>query len=304
MSDKVIPFYEDERWRTIPLNEMKIIKDFRAGLSAFFEAFKFMRENKLMHYFLYPLLITAILWLGGITLMTEAVDSLKQLTTTYLQIPSQELDPDAGFWQNALETLKSWVNAGSTTLVSIIVAIAFFILLFLTTKYVMLALLSPALALLSERTEEILLGNSYPFALRQFLKDVGRGVLVSVRNLFMESGLLLLIWIITLFIPFIVPFTAFLSVLITSYYYGYSMLDYVHERRKIPMSEGAKEVRSMKGSAVALGIALTLSVQVPLIGFILAGSSAMVSAVAAVMLERPRSSYDSVPSITTRSINR
>ncbi len=283
---------------------MKIIKDFRAGLSAFFEAFKFMRENKLMHYFLYPLLITAILWLGGITLMTEAVDSLKQLTTTYLQIPSQELDPDAGFWQNALETLKSWVNAGSTTLVSIIVAIAFFILLFLTTKYVMLALLSPALALLSERTEEILLGNSYPFALGQFLKDVGRGVLVSVRNLFMESGLLLLIWIITLFIPFIVPFTAFLSVLITSYYYGYSMLDYVHERRKIPMSEGAKEVRSMKGSAVALGIALTLSVQVPLIGFILAGSSAMVSAVAAVMLERPRSSYDSVPSITTRSINR
>jgi CysZ protein len=283
---------------------MKIIKDFRAGLSAFFEAFKFMRENKLMHYFLYPLLITAILWLGGITLMTEAVDSLKQLSTTYLQIPSQELDPDAGFWQNALETLKSWVNAGSTTLVSIIVAIAFFILLFLTTKYVMLALLSPALALLSERTEEILLGNSYPFALGQFLKDVGRGVLVSVRNLFMESGLLLLIWIITLFIPFIVPFTAFLSVLITSYYYGYSMLDYVHERRKIPMSEGAKEVRSMKGTAVALGIALTLSVQVPLIGFILAGSSAMVSAVAAVMLERPRSSYDSVPSITTRSINR
>ncbi|MDA0972810.1 MAG: EI24 domain-containing protein [Bacteroidetes bacterium] len=278
--------------------------DFRAGLSAFFEAFKFMRENKLMHYFLYPLLITAILWLGGITLMTEAVDSLKQLSTTYLQIPSQELDPDAGFWQNALETLKSWVNAGSTTLVSIIVAIAFFILLFLTTKYVMLALLSPALALLSERTEEILLGNSYPFALGQFLKDVGRGVLVSVRNLFMESGLLLLIWIITLFIPFIVPFTAFLSVLITSYYYGYSMLDYVHERRKIPMSEGAKEVRSMKGTAVALGIALTLSVQVPLIGFILAGSSAMVSAVAAVMLERPRSSYDSVPSITTRSINR
>lgn len=257
-----------------------------------------------MHYFLYPLLITAILWLGGITLMTEAVDSLKQLSTTYLQIPSQELDPDAGFWQNALETLKSWVNAGSTTLVSIIVAIAFFILLFLTTKYVMLALLSPALALLSERTEEILLGNSYPFALGQFLKDVGRGVLVSVRNLFMESGLLLLIWIITLFIPFIVPFTAFLSVLITSYYYGYSMLDYVHERRKIPMSEGAKEVRSMKGTAVALGIALTLSVQVPLIGFILAGSSAMVSAVAAVMLERPRSSYDSVPSITTRSINR
>lgn len=283
---------------------MKIIKDFRAGLSAFFEAFKFMRENKLMHYFLYPLLITAILWLGGITLMTEAVDSLKQLTTTYLQIPSQELDPDAGFWQNALETLKSWVNAGSTTLVSIIVAIAFFILLFLTTKYVMLALLSPALALLSERTEEILLGNSYPFALGQLLKDVGRGVLVSVRNLFMESGLLLLIWIITLFIPFIVPFTAFLSVLITSYYYGYSMLDYVHERRKIPMSEGAKEVRLMKGTAVALGIALTLSVQVPLIGFILAGSSAMVSAVAAVMLERPRSSYDSVPSITTRSINR
>ncbi|MDA0714292.1 MAG: EI24 domain-containing protein [Bacteroidetes bacterium] len=278
--------------------------DFRAGLSAFFEAFKFMRENKLMHYFLYPLLITAILWLGGITLMTEAVDSLKQLSTTYLQIPSQELDPDAGFWQNALETLKSWVNAGSTTLVSIIVAIAFFILLFLTTKYVMLALLSPALALLSERTEEILLGNSYPFALGQFLKDVGRGVLVSVRNLFMESGLLLLIWIITLFIPFIVPFTAFLSVLITSYYYGYSMLDYVHERRKIPMSEGAKEVRSMKGTAVALGIALTLSVQVPLIGFILAGSSAMVSAVAAVMLERPRSSYDSVPSITTRRINR
>lgn len=283
---------------------MKIIKDFRNGLSAFFEAFKFMRENKLMHYFLYPLLITAILWLGGITLMTEAVDSLKQLTTTYLQIPSQELDPDAGFWQNALETLKSWVNAGSTTLVSIIVAIAFFILLFLTTKYVMLALLSPALALLSERTEEILLGNSYPFALGQFLKDVGRGVLVSVRNLFMESGLLLLIWIITLFIPFIVPFTAFLSLLITSYYYGYSMLDYVHERRKIPMSEGAQEVRSMKGTAIALGIALTLSVQVPLIGFILAGSSAMISAVAAVMLERPRSSYDSVPSIAIRSINR
>jgi CysZ protein len=261
----------------------------KRGLSAFFAGLTFIRKNKLLHYFIYPILITLLLWLGGIKVMTETVDWLKEITSTYLQLPVYETDPDAGFWTNSWETAKSWMNSGSVAIVSLIVGLVFMILMFLTTKYVMLALLSPALALISERSEEILTGNKYPFSLTRFLKDVGRGILISMRNMFMETTLLALLWIMSMFVPIVLPLTAVLSVFITSYYYGYSMIDYVHERKQIPMREGSMRIRDMKGIAIALGVCIALSVQVPVIGFILAGCASLMAAVAAVTLDQQAS---------------
>jgi len=265
---------------------MRFIKDFRQGLSAFLQAWSFMRKHGLMHYLLYPLFITVLLWLGGMKVMTESVSWLRTLTDSYLQIPIHEMDPESGFWQNSWETMKSWLNSGSGALLSIIVSLSFMILMFLTTKYVMLALLSPALAMISERAEEILSDCSYPFSLGRFLKDVGRGILVSLRNMFLETSLLILIWAASLFFPFILPATAILSLFITSYYYGFSMLDYLHERKQIPLGEGAQRIRGMKGVAVALGLGLALCIQIPLIGFILAGTASLMAAVAAVIMDK------------------
>ena len=255
------------------------------GLSAFFKGWSFIRKNGLTHYVLYPVLITLILWLVGVKAMTESIDWLKSLTLTYFQLPVQSVDPDAGFWKSSWETLKMWMNSGSTAIVSIIVSLVFIILMFLVTKYVMLALLSPALALISERTEEILYGRNYPFRLGRFIKDVGRGIFISLRNMFMESSLLLLIWVASLFVPVMLPVTAVLSVFITSYYYGYSMIDYMHERMEIPIQEGSARIRQKKGIAAALGIGIALSVQIPVIGFILAGCASLMAAVAAVTLD-------------------
>ena len=268
---------------------MRFLSDLKCGLSAFFAGLTFIRKNRLLHYFIYPILITLLLWLGGIKVMAETLDWLKEITNAYVQLPVYETDPDAGFWTNNWETAKTWVNSGSTAIASLIVGLIFILLMLLTTKYVMLALLSPALALISEQSEEILTGKKYPFTLSRLLKEVGRGILISMRNMFMETSLLALLWIISIFVPIVLPIPAVLSILITSYYYGYSMIDYLHERKQISMREGSMRIRDMKGIAISLGICIALTLQVPVIGFILAGCASLMAAVAAVKLDQQAS---------------
>ena len=87
-------------------------------------------------------------------------------------------------------------------------------------KYLVVIILSPLLAHLSQKTEQILTGNKYRFNLEQLIKDIRRGIRIALRNLIRQYFFFLLIFLIS-FIGWEDPKSApiFYLVFIISFYY-------------------------------------------------------------------------------------
>lgn len=156
----------------------------------------------------------------------------------------------------------------------------------LLAKYLILALLSPLLAYASERTEELVSGRTTPFRLGKWLKETARGVIMATRNGVIEGGITLLLWAGTLFLPLLAPFTAVLLWLVSCWFYGFSMFDYVHERRSLGIREGIRAAKRQRGTVMANGILFNLLMKVPVLGVITAPLLGAVGAVLADVPER------------------
>ncbi len=263
---------------------MTLIKDFRNGMKAFFNALGFIRKNNLSHYFIYPLILSILFWIGGLQIIGALVEFISD--AAYGRFDIDPATVEAGtfsfFWE-IWETLKGWYNEGYVVMLALLIRLIMWLIMIIFSKYVLLASLSPVLALLSERTEELVTGKKYPFSIQQLIKDSLRGILVAFRNFFAELGMLTLLWVITLTIPFLAPISAVLSLLIGSFYYGFSMIDYINERKKMSMREGFSYIRNHKGRSIALGLGIALGMSVPVIGFIIASFVSIIGAVAAVL---------------------
>ena len=133
-----------------------------------------------------------------------------------------------------------------------------------------------------EKTEEKLNGASYPFSMLQFLNDIMRSVAVTLRNFSLEFVLIIILLGFSLIPPLglILPFVLFF---ISTYFYGFSMVDYTLERRGIGISKSIKFIRNHSGSAMSLGTPLALVLLIPFLGSMLAGFIAIVSVVAATL---------------------
>jgi len=151
------------------------------------------------------------------------------------------------------------------------------------SKYVILILLSPVFAFLSEKVDEKLTGKQYPFDLFQLIKDVFRGVLIALRNLTIE---LFLIAILTLSSFFAGPLAILLVPvlwLISSYFYGFSMMDYTSERRKYSISNSVQFVRKNKGIALGNGMMYSVFDMIPVVGIVFAPINAVVGATISII---------------------
>ncbi len=103
-------------------------------------------------------------------------------------------------------------------------------------KYLFLILGSPLFAYLSEKTEAIMEGKDFPFSFQQMLNDVYRGIRLALQKYIMAIGIYDL-HINCFFFPVVGWITPLVMLFIECYYYGFSMLDYSCERRKLSASE-------------------------------------------------------------------
>ena len=145
-----------------------------------------------------------------------------------------------------------------------------------------LILLSPLLAYLSERTEAIIVGREYKFRLGQFIKDIIRGVIIASRNFFIE-----LFFVIVLFFLGLVPFLNLAAPIIlfaiSAYYYGFSFMDYCNERRRGSLKEGIRFIRKNKFIAIGNGAIFSIFLLIPYIGVVIASFVSVLSVVAATI---------------------
>lgn len=215
---------------------MQFFSNFFFGLKAYWKALIFVKDHKFYWYISIP----AICMLG----IYKIGEYLQQRHTA----PSVE---------NMNEIV--WY------LFHMLVEISIALLLMHFAKFLVVIILSPLLAHLSEKTERILTGNRYPFDFGQFMNDVKRGIRIALRNLLWQYFFFLIIFLVSM-LGWKDPKSApifYLIFVIAFYYYGFSFLDYINERRKLNIDESILFVRQHRGLAISIGLIYSLLILMP-----------------------------------------
>ena len=122
--------------------------------------------------------------------------------------------------------------------------------------FFLLLVLSPVFSLVSEETGKRLTGLEYRFSPAQLIKDVIRGLKITLRNLLYQYLAIALISIVLYFLPdtYIIQLAgSILIFLVTAYFYGFSILDYAMENLRMSYDASVEFVRNHPGYALGLG---------------------------------------------------
>jgi CysZ protein len=187
-------------------------------------------------------------------------------------------------WISIKTGLKNWVQQLQSGIIGFLfvlggsmVWLLLMLFYFSLFKYIWLILGSPVFAYLSEKTEAIIEGKDYPFSVTQLLKDIVRGIRLSLRNMLWQTVYTVSILFLSL-IPVVGWITPIFALLIECYYYGFSMLDYSMERHKKSPAESIFYIGTHKGLAIGNGMVFYLMHLIPFIGWMLAPAYAVVAA--------------------------
>lgn len=244
---------------------MGLFTNFSIGVNTYGEAHRFIVKNKLWGYVLLPgiinLLFLILLFVFGFSLM----DSITDYISDWLGLNKEY----TGFFKYLMAFLHFFIN--------IILKILLLIFYFAIYKYLILMILSPFLALLSEKVDKVIYNKDYPFNFKQFVHDVIRGIGLVIRNLVIEF-----LWIILFFFVSYIPVVGLLSpialFIIAFYFLGFSMIDYSMERKKFSIGQSARFIRKNKGFAIANGGIFYLILMLPVLGILVAPAYSCIAA--------------------------
>ena len=244
------------------------------GFSDYGPAISFLFKHNLGWFLLVPVAFNILLFAGGFVAIASLSDFLQAEAVSAVSLDGADF-----FGAQVL----SWLLAGTVWL---ILKILFFFVFAYTGGYIVIILMSPVLAYLSEKTEKILTGKEYPFDIQQLMRDVVRGVLIALRNLLYELLIILGIfilgiipvigWLVSLASPFILFFVA-------SYFYGFSFTDYVNERQRLSVKESVQFMKTNKGVITGNGMPFALILLIPFFGLTFSGFFAIIGVVASVI---------------------
>jgi CysZ protein len=242
---------------------MWFVDNLKTGFSSYVKGVKFIFKHKLWYYFIFPAILSI-----GIYYLGKYFVGLEQSIND-------------GLKENNPETLNEliWMN------IELVISDGFYVIFTKFTKYIVIILLSPLLAMLSEKIEEIVTGNVYPLNFIQILHDVRRGAKIAFRNMFWEYFFLVIVLGLAAFFPkneFKAILIFSIPMVIGFYYYGFGFIDYINERRRLNIKQSTYFVRNHRGLAFAIGSVYSLMFMIPFAGVILAPIFAITAATIAM----------------------
>lgn len=244
-----------------------VLKEIIIALQAYKNAYEFIKSNKLFKWIITPGIFYSILF--GVSMYFFAHTSnnfiawlnLKTGLKTWL-----EKKAEMGEWWGFFFTTSSF----SLWLVMML----FYFSLF---KYFILITGSPIFAYLSEKTIAIIERKDLSFNITQLQSDVWRGIRIALINLLRQS-----VYMIALGFASIVPVLGLIAVVVAliveSYYFGFSMLDYSINRQGKKIAESAFFIGDHKGLAIGNGVVFYTMHWIPVIGWIFAPVYAIIAA--------------------------
>ena len=236
-----------------------------AAVQAYGKAHQFIMQHKLWKWILIPGIVYCILFMTGIYFVWGYSGDFVEYLFNLLPVK---------VWIQDLES--SWI---SFFFILLGLSIRFMILLlcFSYYKYLFLVLGSPLFSYLSEKTEAIMDRKDYPFSWQQFMKDMVRGIVMSIRNS-LNQTLCVIALIILSFIPIVGWITPLFAFFIEAYFYGFSMVDYSCERHKLNTKQSIQFIRAHRRIALGNGMVFYLMMFIPVLGWIMAPSYAVIAA--------------------------
>ncbi len=242
-----------------------MLKEIIISLQAYYHAHQFINKHRLWKWILIPGIIYAFLFCIGIYFFT--VSSNSAIDFMLQQMGMRE-------WMDKMQ--NSWLSflLIFAQLILNLILLLFYFSLF---KYLFLIIGSPLFAYLSEKTIAIIEGEEYPFNFKQLIKDMIRGIRLALRNMLWQTVYVISILILS-FIPLLGWITPLLALLVECYYLGFSMLDYSCERNKLSSVQSINFIGRHKGYAIGNGMVFYLMHIVPIVGWVLAPSYAVIAA--------------------------
>jgi len=241
-----------------------LLKEIIIAIQSYQKAHYFIREHKLWKWIIIPGIIYTILFIISLYFFGVTANSFIE-------------------WLSLKTGLKTWLDKNGTGFLGFLFAfggimlwLSQMLLYFSLFKYIWLIVGSPVFSYLSEKTASIIENKDFNFNTKQFLKDILRGIKIALRNCLWQSVYMISILLLSL-IPVIGWLTPLLALLVECYYYGFSMLDYSFERKKITASESIYFTGNHKGLAIGNGLMFYIIQLLP-IGWIFAPTYAVVAA--------------------------
>jgi len=222
-----------------------LLKEIIIAIQGYIKAHQFVRTHKLWKWIIIPGIIYTILFIVSLYYFGK---------TANLFIG----------WISSITGLTNWLGRMHDGFLGFLFALSglFFwlsqmLLYFSLFKYIWLILGSPVFAYLSEKTEAIIQGKEYKFNYTQLRRDALRGCGIAVRNAAWQTVYMVTILLLTL-IPLIGWATPLFAILVDCYYFGFSMLDYSSERKKVSPAESIYFIGSHRGLAIGNGLVFYL----------------------------------------------
>lgn len=243
-----------------------MFKQFRLALGSYLVAHRFIIKHNIWVYAIIPTLINMIM-IGGLFYGAfQLNDHLKPIIKSWFSSD-----------YNTLSTITNYT-------IQILVNIILFITYLFIYKNLVLIILSPFLAILSEKVDALYTGRKFPFTGKQLLIDAWRGIKISIRNSAIELTLIAICFTIGIFVPVIGIVIPVIIFIIESFYFGFSMIDYTNERKKLTFKESKNYIKNNKPLAYGIGFVFYLMFLIPIIGWILAPLYGIVAGTLSVLL--------------------
>lgn len=242
-----------------------MLKELIIAIQAYFKAHQFIVKHRLWKWILIPGILYAILFCVGIYFFWQSSADVIDYVFSKTGVKA--------FMVKEQDSWLRFVFIFGQLILQLILLFFYFSWF----KYLFLIIGSPVFAYISERTEAIINGKEYPFDIKQFVKDIIRGIALAVRNTLWQTVYLVSIFLLA-FIPVIGWATPVLVLFVECYYFGFSMLDYSSERRRLSVSQSIDFIGNHKGLAIGNGMVFYLMHWVPVVGWILAPTYAVIAA--------------------------
>ena len=214
---------------------MNFFKLLGLGYKNYWNGLKFIFANRLYWFLIFPMILfVCFYWLG-----------------TYFEKLEGSVGYDIKHNIDEITTLNglTWMT------LKMIFYQKMYYLFTKSTIYFVIILLSPVLAVVSEKVEAILVGNKYPWNFMQLVKDIKRAIRLNMRLILVEYTIIIAVIVIGSFLTgpanFILVYV--LPMIVGFYFYGFGFIDYVNERRRLNIAQSIHFVSRHKGLAFALG---------------------------------------------------
>ncbi|MGZ8537267.1 MAG: EI24 domain-containing protein [Flavisolibacter sp.] len=242
-----------------------MLKEIIIAIQSYIEAHNFIRKHKLWKWIIIPGIIYMFLFAVGIYFFWTSTGN-------------------ALTWIGNQTGLISWLQKERSEILSFLFMMVSIMIRFIMTlfyfslfKYLFLIIGSPVFAYLSEKTASIIEGKEFPFSFSQLMKDAWRGSKLAIRNSLWQTVYIILLFFLS-FIPLFGWITPLIALFIECYYYGFSMMDYSCERKKLSPAASINFISRHKGLAIGNGVIFYLMHGVIIIGWIFAPAYAVVAA--------------------------